>query len=686
MTSTAFSSSVRTVYIHNGPRGPQGLPGDTGPQGPQGPGVNVLGNWVNGTTYGPLDAVTYRSSLMDGVDSLYIQKSSEASSVSTTPPHEDPSRWEEIGSVSFGNAFGGIWEVYQFNHGFEYVGTPVAFDFATQTYISADADATGDLGIAVVREVIDDDRVILQSTGSVPYIDSRVIYPDGSSWTQGVIYYVSTVRGRLQETPPDETLARINPILMAADSPSPGAMNGIALPWQPQEAGPTPQRVLVGFDKYYYDAAGGEMSFSGADRNGNVLSYTAGDASNEVFVQGLNLDETAFTMPDGVTVGLTAPAQAGDVIEVWVPAQPLTTVIPSTLAKLDNIEGSFNSATKVFPLAVGGVPVATASATNAMVTLDMFLQEPEVDYTIIPTPGDELYSSISFSEPPPAGTRFTGLLFREAADVVALPEVDWLHVAVDAATGTRFPENPIDETYAPVDPFDSLSSAFAWVVENYSAVGFLYVEVEAGTYDEYGSGRWDPSSDWGDLMIPANVLATELSFVDGTPANTIVNATGILYARNGTKLMLSGGVTLNVAGVLGYKGFVNYGDVIANLSSTFGSPFLVKNGQFFVDSGGSLVINSGITGTVLELENVYTKGLSLGDITVNLSAGVDNQNTITCRGGSVFLRGSVTITGAGASSGRVQYDWGAIGEVTGTLTGATVEKISRAGAMLKDIP
>lgn len=682
-TGTSLPSGIRTVYVHGGPRGPEGATGAAGPTGPQGPGINLRGNWVNGTTYGPLDAVTYRSSLMDGVDSLYIQNSDEPAAISTTPPHLDLSRWEEVGAVQFGNAFGGIWEVHQINHGFEYVGTPVAFDFATGSYISADADVEGDIGIAVVREVINSDLVILQSTGNVPFIDSRVIWPDGSNWVAGEIYYVSTVRGRVQATPPDEAVSRINPILMAAEAPSPGARNGIALPWTPTQAEPEPNRVLVGYNRFYYDAAGGETAFSGADRNGDVLSYVVGEASNAVFLNGVLLDEGAYSLPDGTTVGLTAPVLAADVVEVWAAAEPVNVLLPSTLAKLDNFEGDFNSADTVFPLTVGGVAVVVASATAALIYLDNFPQEPGEDYTIVEDPGNPGFSAVQFAEPIPGGTRFHGLLFEPAEVPIKLPEVSWLYLSV-AADGARFPATPVDASGNAVDAFDSLTSAFDWVISNYAAVNYLYIEVGAGTYDEVGNARWDPTVTVGNLELPMCAKACDIYVLDATPANTVFNISGTLYAHKTTEPGISGG-TWNFGSAWFSRGFYSYGDTVMNPTYTGNGAVHVTSGFFAINSGGSLTINYDGPSAALDIYGSFTLDSCQGDINLNYTNPVLNQRVIRAYGGDVFLRGDVTVVGADATA-KIYADWGCRFDAAGVLTGVAVTRDNRAAALIGDLP
>lgn len=416
MTSfgTAFGSGVRTVRVHSGARGPQGLPGGQGPQGDPGQGITITGPWSYGTTYCPGDAVSFRSTLLDGVDSLYIQRDASPCAASTTAPNLDGARWEEVGAVQFGNAFGGIWEVFQADHGFQYVGTPVAFDLGSNAYVAADASVLSDLGIAVVREVIDSDRVVLQSSGEVPYIDSRVIWPDGSSWEPGAIYYVSDILGRVQVTVPASPGAFSNPILMPTDAPAPGARNGIALPWTPQAAAATPNTAVVSPVKFWYTATAGQTVFTGADRNGNVLSYVPGTVTT-VFRQGLNLADTGFTATDGSTVELTVAASLNDTVEIWTAGTAVQPVIPSTVQKVDNIEGDFNGGATVFPILVGAVAIPLDAAENVLVFLDVHAQEAGVDYTIVEDPGNAGFSALQFAEPIPAGTRFFGYLYQPYA-------------------------------------------------------------------------------------------------------------------------------------------------------------------------------------------------------------------------------------------------------------------------------
>lgn len=399
--------NLQVVVIFDGARGKQGLPGDDGDQGDPGRGLNMLGNWVSGTIYCPGDIVTDRSSLVGHVTSFYIQKTDQPCSPSTMAPWQDPTRWAEAGAQDWDNAFGGIWEVYQINHGFTRIGQPITYSAAANRYILASSSSMDNVGIALVREVIDADRVILQSSGEVPNIDPAVIYPDLSAWQRGRLYYVSTAMGRLELTPPTDHSSITNPILIAADDdPQTGGVNGIALPWAPVQAA---QRFMpVGWSKFYYTATAGQTVLTGPDNNAQTLAYTPG-VNTDVFVNGLNRPESAYTATDGVSITLGAPLSAGDIVEVWTPSQPLSVLVPSTTMKLDSIEALFDGTETVFPLLYGGVPVAISDETSAMIWLDATAQEPQIDYELT-TPGGA--TSIEFKEPPEPGTRFWGVVFE----------------------------------------------------------------------------------------------------------------------------------------------------------------------------------------------------------------------------------------------------------------------------------
>jgi hypothetical protein len=401
---TTFETETQVVVIHDGRRGVQGDEGDVGPQGEPGRSINIYGSWISGTTYCPGDAVTNRSRLVVGVTSMYIQRSASPCAISTIEPWQDPTRWTEVSVHDWTNSFGGIWEVTQLNHGFTLVGQPVGYSTLANRYILASAASEDELGIAIVREIIDAHRVILQSTGEIPDVHPDVVYPDGVGWTPGRVYYVSTARGRLELTPPVDANVFTNPILqITSDGSGPGLKNGVALPWRPIQG--SKEYIPVGWTKFYFTGTAGQTLITGPDDNLQLLSYYPGP-NTAVFVNGVNLFEDEFTATDGSDITLATPLAAGDKVEIWTPDRPLDVLVRSTTLKLDNIENQFNGTTIQFDLTYGGIPVVFQDASSVQIMLDATPQEPLIDYILIDNGGT---FAIEFKDAPEAGTRFWGV-------------------------------------------------------------------------------------------------------------------------------------------------------------------------------------------------------------------------------------------------------------------------------------
>lgn len=217
---TVLEEDVQVVVIHDGFRGREGVEGPAGPAGPQGTSIRVLGPWNSGATYQPADAVTWRSTAVAGVDSLYVLRDDAAPSTDQEP-HLYPAIWSEIGPTSTDFAFGSIWEVYQLAHGFTRIGQPAAFNPATGRYGLAVATDDNRLALGVVREIKSADVVVLQAIGEMPNADPLVIYDQASpaphAWEPGKIYYLSSVPGMLQLRDPADDGWTAQPMLIPTE-------------------------------------------------------------------------------------------------------------------------------------------------------------------------------------------------------------------------------------------------------------------------------------------------------------------------------------------------------------------------------------------------------------------------------------------------------------------------------------
>lgn len=416
MSGQVFTSSAQLVVVHDGRRGAPGLKGDKGDAGDQGGSINILGAWSPGTTYSPLDAVSWRSSLTAGVNSLYVQRSTVAAAPSSTPPNEDLSRWTEIGAVDWDNAFGGIWEVLQLDHGFTAVGQPVGYSYQSESYVLADSRNLDELGVAIVREIVSPDRVVLQSSGEIPGLNPDVIWPSGSSWEPGRVYYVSPQRGYVQITKPTDSSHFVNPIVIPTRDAGGGKRDGVALPWTPTGGPSAGAEIPVGRKKFFYTATSAQTVFTGPDSEGNTMSYTPG-TNTDVFYNGALLNPAQYEATDGATVTLLGGlvGAIGQVLQVWTPDRPLSIPVPSTVVKIDNIESGFNGTLTVFKLRVATVALDLTTSLNTMIWLDGNPQEADVDYVVSDDPGEAGTSIVTFAFAPPAGTRFWGIVFAPEA-------------------------------------------------------------------------------------------------------------------------------------------------------------------------------------------------------------------------------------------------------------------------------
>lgn len=384
---TIYDNEVRTVVIHKGVRGARGLEGEEGDQGPPGDSINMVGLWQSGATYGPLDAVTWRSSALKGVDSLYIQISAWPEEVSTTPPNEDPARWGEVGLTTDEGLLGGVWRVSQASHPFTAIGQPAAF--TAGGYVLANASVPNLYGIALVREVVDANTFILQSTGGIPSAEASVGL---GGFIEGQLYYVSTSAGFLTADPPDGANQLVNAIYIH------GVPEGIVLPWRPDLNQVFVKGQSSAKERFYYSATDGQVAFNGPDLNGDTPDF-----SDALFVEcykgGANLSEfDQYTTNGADTLTLVDPATQNERIEIWVEKLTPTSVYGRN--KLDPIV--FDGVAADFPLNIGGTTIGlTAVAADLDVYLDGNPQEPDVDYLVFDVGGQ---ATISFAEVPEAHT------------------------------------------------------------------------------------------------------------------------------------------------------------------------------------------------------------------------------------------------------------------------------------------
>lgn len=391
------------TVLFAGPRGLTGNKGDQGDQGDPGRSITVRGLWASGQVYRPGDAVTGDSTGMTGVNSLFVQRDTAPESVSNTPPRDDPGRWAEVGPEDLTSVTGTIWRVTQLAHGFTAVGQPVGYNGPLGRWVTTGNRITDEPAVAVVKEIVSVDEVVLQGSGIISNLDPSIILPPGATEYQaGALYFTAVSRGNLTTEQTTEAINFTSNAVLLATGPT----EGIVLQWQstPNIVG----RRAVGLTTFFYEATPGQTVFSGNDLDGRTLNYVPSDQT-EVYVDGVFLNAmTDFTAVDGTAVTLTAPLAGGEQVLIRVPAEPLTAIAPATSLPVDDISGLFDGVTTRFPLTVGGgAPLTFGPSQNTLVWLDGNAQEPFADYTVVP--GVSTQSEIEFTNPPDEFTRFWAL-------------------------------------------------------------------------------------------------------------------------------------------------------------------------------------------------------------------------------------------------------------------------------------
>lgn len=161
---------------------------------------------------------------------------------------------------------------------------------------------------------------------------------------------------------------------------------------------------VVTLTRWQKTAAGGEIILSGADNNGQVLSYYPG--WEEVYINGvLQTRGSDYTATNGTSVALLTPLSAND-IAVVMALSPYTVAPSGTpVQKIDDIDSQFNGSTQTFNLSIASVPLTPAFGQAVIISLGGVLQEYGVDFTVSG-------SQVTFTTAPAVGLTFIGYYFQ----------------------------------------------------------------------------------------------------------------------------------------------------------------------------------------------------------------------------------------------------------------------------------
>ena len=120
---------------------------------------------------------------------------------------------------------------------------------------------------------------------------------------------------------------------------------------------------------FKYVATGSQTTFTGADANGDTLSYDVGDGSCQVWLNGVRLDSSDITATNGTSVVLAA-CSASDIVHIqatkaFIPAD----VVPKAAGGRFGgavVAPSLTLRSPPLPVASGGTGAATHTANGAL--------------------------------------------------------------------------------------------------------------------------------------------------------------------------------------------------------------------------------------------------------------------------------------------------------------------------------
>jgi hypothetical protein len=176
--------------------------------------------------------------------------------------------------------------------------------------------------------------------------------------------------------------------------------------WQPASSS-----APVQTSRTIYVATAGQTVFSGPDRDGNTLVFNPQTLEQAaVFKTGALLTPTTDYVTSANTVTLTAPAAAGNIVQIWVETVPVVKLDWRT-ARLDTTSWVLNGTNTQFPLRDSqGATLLPSSSSDLLLSLDGVWQEAQASYTVSS-------STLTFPVAPPSDAHVFGIAVVPVPDV-----------------------------------------------------------------------------------------------------------------------------------------------------------------------------------------------------------------------------------------------------------------------------
>ena len=301
---------------------------------------------------------------------------------------------------------------------------------------------------------------------------------------------------------------------------------------------------------------------------------------------------------------------------VWISFSASTT---NNISELDNISGSFNSSTTIFPLTVGGQSVSPASTNQLLISVGGVMQNPTDDYSVSG-------SNIVFTTAPTNGLTFFGTLLGTAVPIGISTIGDVYNRQVYSVTGVQTSFTfPSGYTVGYLDVFRN---------------GVRLIAGDDFTATTGNSFSLSPPAQNTDDVEAIGYKVSTIAVTEGNLINLIVN-------QNATVL----GITTLGAGVgSGTTALTVLGNARVTGILTVGSSSITLNGitdTINVGSGVTLS-SSGINVTgIITATSFVGSGSGLTGVGIGTDGSVNTTGIITAT--SFFGSGS-GLTGVGPSS------------------------------------
>ena len=274
---------------------------------------------------------------------------------------------------------------------------------------------------------------------------------------------------------------------------------------------------------------------------------------------------------------------------VWISFSASTA---NNISELDNISGSFNNSTTIFPLTIGGQSVSPASTNQLLISVGGVMQNPTDDYSVSG-------SNIVFTTAPTNGLTFFGTLL-----------------------GTALPLNTIAD--GSVTPVKLSTGGPLWNTSGGVYISGITTITNASGTVTIGIGTTA-------LLVEGNARVTGILTV-GSSSITLNGSTNVINVGTGLTLSSSG---INVTGIITATSFVGSGSGLTGVGiGTNGS----VNTTGIITATSFFGSGSGLTGVgpssqdVTSVAGITTINLSLGNViyfTHNTDTTVAFANTTT---------------------------------------------------------